>query len=108
MTTPSLLLRRVKMLKGQKLYFALFLTGWSVISGCGDNLTETSEVKTICGAAEDFIPINAYREAGFVQTREEAVGRLNRSCSGTFIGTVGSTPNLFITAGHCGNKGDAA
>lgn len=97
------------MLKEKRFCLALILTGWTVMNGCGDGTTETSEVKSICGKTEDFVPVNNYRgTVSFVQSREEAVGRLNRNCSGTYIGNVGSYKNLFLTAGHCGSKGQAA
>ncbi|WP_218109959.1 trypsin-like serine peptidase [Oligoflexus tunisiensis] len=85
------------------------MTGWTVMNGCGDGTTEVSEVKSICGQTEDFVAINSYRgSVSHVQTREESVGRLNRNCTGTYIGTVGSYKNLFLTAGHCGNRGASA
>lgn len=99
------------MLKEKRFYLGLILTGWTVMSGCGsDNVTDSaSEVKSICGSTSDFTAINSYTgSVSFVNAREEAVGRLNKNCSGTYIGTFGSYTNLFITAGHCGNKGDAA
>jgi len=98
------------MLKEKRFCLALILTGWTVMNGCGDDMSETtSEVKSICGKTQDFVAVNDYRgTVSFVQSREEAVGRLNRSCSGTFIGTVGSYSNLFLTAGHCGKKGATA
>jgi V8-like Glu-specific endopeptidase len=97
------------MLNEKRLCLALILTGWTVMNGCGADLAETSEVKSICGKTQDFVPVNSYRgTSSFVQSREEAVGRLNRNCSGTFIGNVGSYKNLFLTAGHCGTKGQSA
>ncbi len=98
------------MLKEKRFCLSLILTGWTVMSGCGTDLTDNnSEVKSICGKTRDFEAINTYAGAvSFVQTREEAVGRLNKNCSGTYIGTVGSYTNLFLTAGHCGSKGQSA
>ncbi len=96
------------MLKEKRFCLSLILTGWTVMSGCGADLADTSEVKSICGTTRDFTPINEYKVVSFVQDREEAVGRLNKNCSGTYIGTVGSYTNLFLTAGHCGSKGQSA
>lgn len=73
-------------------------------SSCGapSPSSEDSESKTICGATSDFIPINDYKgEKEWVNLREEAVGRINYSCTGTYLGTVNGTERLFITAGHC-------
>jgi len=100
--------------KAKRFCLALVLMGLAVGSGCGDGTKETSEmesssVTSICGKTEDFVPINKYRGAvSFVQDREEAVGRLNRGCSGTYIGSIGGARNLFLTAGHCGSKGQSA
>jgi V8-like Glu-specific endopeptidase len=100
--------------KAKSFYLALVLMGLTVGSGCGDGTVETSEMEigeviSICGKTEDFVPINKYRgPVSFVHAREEAVGRLNRSCSGTYIGSIGSARNLFLTAGHCGKKGQSA
>jgi len=89
---------------------------WSLVSAallcglaaCGSQ-PQNSEPLSICGTTTDFTPVNKYRgPLTWVQTREEAVGRLNRGCSGTFIGNHGNQPNLFITAGHCLAKGAAA
>jgi V8-like Glu-specific endopeptidase len=97
------------MLKEKRFCLALILTGWTVMNGCGTDLAEISEVKSICGTTQDFVAINSYRgTSSYVQSREEAVGRLNRNCTGTFIGTIGSYKNLFLTAGHCGSKGQSA
>jgi S1-C subfamily serine protease len=97
------------MLKEKSFCRALVLTGWTVMLGCGDGTVETSEVKSICGYTKDFVAINSYRgPVSFVQGREEAVGRLNKNCSGTYIGSVGGYRNLFLTAGHCGSKGQSA
>lgn len=97
------------MLKEKRFCWALVLTGWTVMLGCGDGTEDTSEVKSICGKTQDFVPINNYRgTVSYVQEREEAVGRLNKNCSGTYIGTVGAYKNLFLTAGHCGSKGQSA
>ena len=99
------------MRKEKMFCLGLFLTGWTVMSGCGspDDRVSNSEVKSICGTTEDFVPINSFAATpSWVQVREEAVGRLNKSCTGTYIGSYGGYTNLFITAGHCGAKGAAA
>jgi len=89
---------------------------WSLVSAallcglaaCGSQ-PQNSEPLSICGTTTDFIPVNKYKgPLSWVQSREGAVGRLNRGCSGTFIGKHGNQPNLFITAGHCLAKGAAA
>jgi hypothetical protein len=75
---------------------------------CGKDY-EASEALSICGTTTDFIPVNKYKgPLSWVHSREGAVGRLNRGCSGTFIGKHGNQQNLFITAGHCLGKGDKA
>ncbi len=98
------------MRKGRKICLAIFLTGWTVMYGCGVSTDSTdSEVKSICGKTQDFVAINSYSGSlSWVQNREEAVGRLNQNCSGTYIGAYGGYSNLFITAGHCGSVGAAA
>lgn len=97
------------MLNAKRFGLSIILTGWTVMTGCGDGTSETSEVKSICGSTQDFVPVNNYRgTVSFVQSREEAVGRINRNCSGTYIGAVGSYQHLFLTAGHCGTKGQNA
>ncbi len=85
-----------------------FFASISFLPACGKDY-EASEPLSICGTTTDFTPVNKYRgPLTWVQTREEAVGRLNRGCSGTFIGKHGNQPNLFLTAGHCLEKGAAA
>lgn len=85
-------------------FFALI----SFFPAC-ESQPETSEPFSICGTSTDFIPVNKYSgPLRWVRSREGAVGRLNRSCSGTFIGKHGKQPNLFITAGHCIGKDTAA
>ncbi|MFY7929631.1 MAG: trypsin-like serine peptidase [Oligoflexus sp.] len=96
-------------MKTKHIFLVTLLTGWTVISACGAASETDSEVKSICGRTEDFVPINAYSgRTEWVQTREESVGRLNRNCSGTYIGDIGSRRHLFLTAGHCGRTGQAA
>jgi V8-like Glu-specific endopeptidase len=98
-------------MKRTSLFLGLALTGWTVISACGveADRTEDSTVKSICGRTEDFVPINTYSgKNDWIQQREESVGRLNRNCSGTFIGSTGAGRNLFLTAGHCVRTGQSA
>jgi len=100
------------MQKGKSFYLALVLMSLTVWPGCGDGTDETSELKSICGKTEDFVPINKYNGSlKWVQKREGAVGRLragNAACSGTFIGNHNGKKNLFLTAGHCLKKGASA
>jgi len=98
-------LRFVKEVLRRSLVSVALLSG---LAACGSQ-PQNSEPLSICGTTTDFIPVNKYRgPLTWVQTREGAVGRLNRGCSGTFIGKHGNQPNLFITAGHCLGKGAAA
>lgn len=61
----------------------------ATLSACGSQTQESSETKTICGATRDFVAINSYTgPEEWVQLREEAVGRINYGCTGTYIGTV--------------------
>jgi V8-like Glu-specific endopeptidase len=101
--------------KGNMMQSAVFVSLLSALIACGsptpnsEPLSINSDPLSICGKTSDFIPINRYNgPLTWVQKREGAVGRLNRGCSGTFIGNHANKTNLFITAGHCIEKGGAA
>lgn len=59
-----------------------------------------------CGSTLDFTPINQYA-GGFAsaQLREDAVALLTVNCTGTLIDAAAGP--VVLTAGHCGNLGDA-
>lgn len=58
-----------------------------------------------CGPALDFTPIHKYRgEVAGIEDREEAIGLINGTCTGTLIAAKAGP--VVLTAGHCVGLGD--